>query len=260
MTQLLKYELQRRRTLLPGAVIAMVFMEGIALYGIYRGGGWNTLALVITVLLLAGGLLLPILDTVTKLYADYKQKQGYMLFLTPRSGYRILWAKALFGALEIVAVSALLCGFLALSAAALDHFQQGAATAIFQSMSAELNNLPISGMLFIYGGLMVLEMFAQMAIAMLAVTVSRVMVQGNRYNWLVALAMYFALAIGVNMVNSLLLVAFGLIGDMELLMGSTAFIGQVLAKYFIIGACTYVVWAATCTAVAGRLASRNIDL
>jgi|AGTN01.3.fsa_nt_gi hypothetical protein len=262
MMKLLKYELMRRRNLLLGAAITLLFAEGVALYGIYRGGGWNTLAVVMTVLLTVGGLLLPILDTVTKLYADYKQKQGYMLFLTPRSGYRILWAKTIFGAIETVAAVALIGGCLALSAAALDRFQQGMAAGILLSIQQSMGGVSLDSLLLVYAGLVALEMLAQMAIAILAVTVSRAMVQGNSYNWLIALVMYFALAVGVNAVDSLVLVAFGFIGDITKLMGesvSVSAMSALLAKYFAIGAVFYAAWFAVCTFISGRIASRKLD-
>ena len=260
MMKLLKYELMRRRSLLLGAAIAMLFVEGLALYGIYRGGNWNTLSIIMTVLLAIGGLLLPILDTVTKLYTDYKQKQGYMLFLTPQSGTRIIWAKAIFGAIETLVAVAFIGGCMMLSAAALDHFQQGMATGILLSIQQEMGAVSMNSMLLVYAGLITLQMLAQMSIAMLAVTVGRAMVQGNGYTWLIALAMYFALALAVNMVDSLLMVAFGLIGDVTRLMDNAADVMRFLGKYFTIGACTYVVWFATCTTIAGRLASRKVDL
>ena len=260
MMKLLKYELMRRKPLLLGAALMMLFVEGLALYGIYRGGNWNTLALVMTVLLAVGGLLLPFLDTVTKLYADYKQKQGYMLFLTPQSGTRILWAKAIFGAIETAAVVVMIGGCMALSGAALDHFQQGVATSLLQTIQQEMGLVSLSSMLLVYTGLITLQMLAQMAIAMLAVTVGRVLVQGNRYNWLIALVMYFALALAVNMANSLLMVAFGLVGDVTHLMNNTADVTRFIGKYFAIGACTYAVWFAVCTIFAGRLAGRKVDL
>lgn len=260
MMKLLKYELLRRKSILIGAAITMLFVEGLALYGIYRGGGWNTLSIIMTVLLVVGGLLLPILDTVTKLYSDYKQKQGYMLFLTPQSGTRILWAKAIFGAIETIVAVALIGGCMMLSAAALDYYQQGMATGLLLTIQQEMGAVSMSSMLLVYGGLITLQMLAQMAIAMLAVTVGRILVQGNSYNWLIALAMYFALALAVNMVDSLLMVAFGLIGDVSKLMNNADSVASFLGKYFAVGAGTYAVWFAACTTLSGRLARRRVDL
>jgi hypothetical protein len=123
-----------------------------------------------------------------------------------------------------------------------------------------MGSIPLNGMLLVYAGLVALQMLAQTAIAMLAVTVGRVMVQGNSYNWLIALVMYFALAVAVNMVDSLLMVAFGLVGDVTQIMNNASDVVRFLGKYFAIGAGTYVVWFAVCTTLSGRFASRNVDL
>ncbi len=66
MTKLLKYEFLRRKQMLIGAAIAMLFIEGVVLVGIYNGGGWkeagvsgwnnsNILAVAMTALLVIGG-------------------------------------------------------------------------------------------------------------------------------------------------------------------------------------------------------------
>ncbi len=115
MLKLLKYEWLRRQRLLMGAALAVLFMEGITLYSIWRGGNWNILAICLTAVLFIGCLLLPLLDTVTQYYSDFKQKHGYMLFMTPQSGYSILWSKALFAFMELVAAVILLGACLTLS-------------------------------------------------------------------------------------------------------------------------------------------------
>jgi hypothetical protein len=209
---------------------------------------------------MVGALLLPILDTVTKLYSDLKNKQGYMLFLTPQGGNRIVWAKSIFGVLEIAASIALLFGCLALSANALNGWQNGMMDAMFADIRQQTGDVFIGGGLAVFTGLVALEMFAQMAIAMLAVTVSRVMVRGNGFNWLIALGMYFALAVAVNVVDSLVMVAFGLLGDTMRLVNDASGVGPVLVKYFAIGAAVYAAWFAACTVVSGRLANRHVDL
>ncbi|MGE5495558.1 MAG: hypothetical protein ACM3S4_09695 [Burkholderiales bacterium] len=66
MTKLLKYEFLRRKQMLIGAVIAMLFIEGVVLVSIYNGGGWREagvsgwnnskiLAVAMTALLVIGG-------------------------------------------------------------------------------------------------------------------------------------------------------------------------------------------------------------
>lgn len=261
MMKLMKYELLRRKQLLLGALLTILVIEGITVYAIYRGGNWNVLAIVLTFLMAIGALLLPILNSVTKLYADFKQKQGYMLFLTPQSGYKILWAKMLHGTIEILAAIALVVGCLFLSGYAADQFQDGVISNMLASMQQEMSSLSIGIAGVVYVLLIALQMLAQLSIAMLAVTVSRSIMPATNYSWLIALLMYFAFAIGVNLVNGILLLAFGLIGDItSSIQSGVTNAGSMITKYFIIGAVTYTAWFAGCTMLSGRLASKNVDL
>lgn len=255
MSKLMKYELLRRKPLLIGGALSMLFVEGLALLGIHLNGGWNALAIVMTVLLVVGGLILAFLDGVTRLYSDFKQKHGYMIFMTPQSGYKIIWAKTIFGVLEVLAAGLIITGCAALSVSAVDSLHNGIVSNFFAALGIS------TGMVVGAGFLGLFQLMAQLSIAFLAVTVSRSFMQSNSYSWLIALLMYFALALGVNVVDSVLLVAFGLVGDTLQIASDAALIGSgILGKYFVIGAVTYSVWFVACTVISGRLVRRGIDL
>lgn len=261
MMKLMKYELQRRKPLMLGALLAILVLEGITVYAIYSGGNWNVLAIILTFLMVIGALLLPILNTVTKLYADFKQKQGYMLFLTPQSGYKIIWAKTIYGAIETLVAILLIIGCLFLSGSAADYFQDGAVSHMLASMQQELGLLSLGTAGIVYVLLIALQMLAQLSIAVLAVTVSRSIMPATNYGWLIALLMYFAFAVGVNIVNGILLLTAGLAGDMTNIIQSGIINAHtMIAKYFVIGAVTYTAWFAGCTMLSGRLTSKNVDL
>jgi hypothetical protein len=73
--------------------------------------------------------------------------------------------------------------------------------------------------------------------------------------------MYFALALIVNIVNGVLLLVFGVIGDFMSIANDAVVINSGLfTKYFIIGAVTYTAWFAGCTVLSGRLINRGIDM
>jgi hypothetical protein len=242
-------------------LLTILLAEGITFYALYRGGSWNLLAIILTIVLVVGAMLLPILNTVTKLYADFKQKQGYMLFLTPQNGYRIIWAKTIYGAIETLVAFALVAGCLMLSGFAADQFQHGVLTELLRGMQQELGNDALSDLLPIFALIAVLQMIAQLSIAMLAVTVSRAFMSTNSYGWLIALLMYIAFAIGVNMVNSLLLLIFGFAGDiMQMISNNAMNIGGFLVKYFAIGSIAYIAWFVGCTMLSGCLVKRGVDL
>jgi hypothetical protein len=50
-----------------------------------------------------------------------------------------------------------------------------------------------AGLIASYGFAAMLQIYTQISIAVLALTVSKALLPGNSYNWLIALAMYFGL-------------------------------------------------------------------
>lgn len=269
MIKLMKYELKRRKQMFIGAAIAMLFLEGVAIFSIYSSAdiarigtsgmySWITLAVVMTALLVIGGYVLAFLDAVTRLYSDYKQKQGYMILMTPQSGYRIIWAKTIFALLEILAAGIITAICLALSCLVIENVY-GGVTKFFTAPPTDIGVL----IRFVTGGgiLLLFQTMAQLSIAILAVTVARAVTQGKSYNWLIALAMYFALAVLVNLVNGALLIAFGAAGDiMRVNTGTSLIYSGLFAKYCIIGAVTFSAWFAGCTLLSGRLINRGVDI
>jgi hypothetical protein len=262
MMKLMKYELIRRRSLLIGTALAMILAEAVILYGIYKGGsGLNTMSAVLTVLLTAGAFLLPFLDTIAQFYSDFKHKHGFMLFMTPNSGYSIVWSKVIFAALELLASVALLVGCLFLSYAAVNYFYEGALSGIFEGIWKDLGTtIPVTRMVLGFLGMYGLQLLAYLSIAVLALTVTRIMMPRNSYHWLVALLIYFALSLAVGFVNSGVLMIFGLIGDIRQISENAVQAGSVLGKYFAIGAVTYFLWFIGCNTLSGRLVDKNLDL
>ena len=190
-----------------------------------------------------------------KLYSDFKHKHGYMIFMTPQNGYRIIWAKMLYAILQMLAMGIVIAGCMALTAAVADSLHDGIIRTFFAAL--RIGTGTILGM----GGLGLLQILAQLSIAVLAVTVSRSMMQSSSYNWLIALLMYFALALVVNLVDGALLLAFGITGDvMQLSSDAVVFGSQLMTKYYLIGAVTYSAWFVGCTTLSGRLVNRGIDL
>lgn len=265
MTTLLKYEWMRRRRLLAGAAASIVCLEGIALLAIWRGGGWNVWAVALTLALTVGGALLPLLDAVTQLYADFKRKQGYMLFMTPRTGCQIAWAKALFALLELAAALALIAGCLWLSAAVTDRTHDGLISGFITGLRDQWvrdagPGIPFGVILASFACVFLIESFFAIALAMLALTVSRVMLPGNSFKWFVALIMYFALALAVQLADAALLAAFGLAGDIRLLEAQTVDMGRYALKYAALGGALYAMWSVVCVTLSGRLINRGVDL
>ena len=96
MLKLLKYEF--RKTAFPKLVLFtfILIMEGIFLYGCLRNDGdTKTLGVILFVMSLMFGFLLIGLMSLVTLHKDMNTRQGYMLFMTPNSTYKILGAKVI---------------------------------------------------------------------------------------------------------------------------------------------------------------------
>ncbi|OQB22812.1 MAG: hypothetical protein BWY11_02017 [Firmicutes bacterium ADurb.Bin182] len=262
MLNLMKYELLRRKNLLIGAALSMVLAESVIVYGIFKGGNWNVLSGVLTVVLCVGAFLLPLLDTVAHFYSDFKHKHGFMLFMTPQSGYSIVWSKVLFGVAELAAVALLLLGCLYLSFSVANGFNSVLLTDFVEEMRRGLGAGGSSAMqlLFSFTGMVGLQLSAQLSVAVLALCVTRVIIPRNSYHWLVALLMYFALALGVDLLNSGVLLMFGFYGDIMRSVQNPNTILDMLGKYFAISAVTYFVWFIGCSFFSGFLINKNLDL
>jgi hypothetical protein len=155
----------------------------------------------------------------------------------------------------MLAAGLVIAGSLALSCMAIEHVY-GGVSKFFAEPPIDLGVLTGVGIGCIILGL--IQFMAQISIAILAVTVSRVMTQGSKYNWLIALLMYFALAVVVNMADGALLLAFGMAGD--IINWDDIIKSGFFAKYLMIGTAVYSAWLAGCTLLSGRLINRGIDL
>ena len=107
MLRLLKYEF--RKTLFPKLILLalLVIFEGVFLYGYWTDNN-STVTLGLSLFLftfLCGLLAIGIISLVT-LHKDMNTRQGYMLFMTPNSTYRILGAKVAENGLSMLGIGA----------------------------------------------------------------------------------------------------------------------------------------------------------
>ena len=107
MLRLLKYEF--RKTLFPKMVLLalLVIFEGIFLYGYWTGSdSTTTLGLSLFLFTFLCGLLAIGIISLVTLHKDMNTRQGYMLFMTPNSTYRILGAKVAENGLSMLGIGA----------------------------------------------------------------------------------------------------------------------------------------------------------
>ena len=107
MLRLLKYEF--RKTLFPKIVLLalLVIFEGIFLYGYWTGNdSTTTLGLSLFLFTFLCCLLAIGIISLVTLHKDMNTRQGYMLFMTPNSTYRILGAKVAENGLSMLGIGA----------------------------------------------------------------------------------------------------------------------------------------------------------
>ena len=115
MLKLLKYEF--RKTAFPKLVLFsfILIMEVIFLYGCLRNDGdTKTVGVILFVMSLMFGFLLIGLMSLVTLHKDMNTRQGYMLFMTPNSTYKILGAKVIECCLTLLVLGAVGLGLWAL--------------------------------------------------------------------------------------------------------------------------------------------------
>lgn len=94
MISLIKYEFIRKYKLVSMILITILALNLLLLT---KGAGGSMLFLVVSL----SALFVFYLVDIIKMYSDdLNKKTGYMLFMTPNSGYKIIWAKLLAAIIE----------------------------------------------------------------------------------------------------------------------------------------------------------------
>lgn len=262
MFKLLKYEWLRRRKLLSVVFISFLFAEAVTIFGMIKGEGWILLSIFLMFAMFFVAMLLPLVDAVATYYSDFKKTHGYMLFLTPNNGFKIVGSKALFAFIELILTLVLVSGLFFANyhvskisdptiANGFDFLVSGISEA-FAGSSSGLSPL----VLLTTAG--ILEYFTTIMLAMTALTIGRTLLSGKSYNWLVALAMYIGLSVGIQFINIVILSAFGFIKDVLTIASTTQAI--YFLKYMILGLGLSVLWIAASYITSSLILNKRIDL
>ncbi len=265
MLKLMKYELYRRKTLLISILLILVFLQIGVMFGISAAGNWYILSIAFAFIILIGGLLFPFIDTVSNYYSDYKNKHGYMLFLTPNSGHKIIGAKALFAFIELVIMLVLIFAAFRLSFVLLENAFPAELNGILNGMKVEIQSeLNIENFTFWslspFLIIVALQYFNNIMIAILSITIGKTILSNMNFNWLFALLIYFAMSAIVQFVNTGALVVFGFAGDVIDMIKSNGNVIFNIVKYLSVASGMYLVWIIVSFIVSSMLLNKRTDL
>ena len=202
MTKLMKYEFRKTwitKVILLGITAAAEIAYLIALYTNHE----NTMigmAGLLTVLAV-GGVLVIGLESVLTLHRDMNTKQGYMLFMTPNSCYRILGAKVLECALSVLLTGAFYFALGALDISLL-LTKYGEINQLWEMIQSFLEGFTVNGQKITIDAVtlaaaafsLLTGWILTIITAYLADVISAAVLNGKSYNGVISFALFLALS------------------------------------------------------------------
>ncbi len=215
MLRLLKYEL--RKTLLSKLILLGVTLVAQAVFLIGLWGKKDSTLAIGAVLLffiaITGIALMGILSVAT-LHRDMNTRQGYMLFMTPNSCYKILGAKVIECGLSILLAGAFFFGlgyldFSLLLGKGTNKQIWDMVNDVIQTINREivLDAPHVSALVFS----MLSAWLCTITTACLADVVSSSLLNGKKANWLVTFLLFLALNYGISRILKLVPASIGVI-------------------------------------------------
>ena len=213
MKKLIKYEFRKTRApklILLGITAAA---EAAFLIGIFKNDHeWSGVSALILALLAVGGVLMMGLMSIVTLHRDINTRQGYMLFMTPNSSYRILGAKVVENGLSMLLTGAFFFGLGALDIMLL--FGRFGSIAdlwkiienFIHSRNVQLQlNAGVIASLLLY---LLTRWFAAVTVAFLADVICAALLNGRKYNGLLTVVFYLVLMFALQCLTGLATWAF----------------------------------------------------
>ena len=265
MLNLLKYEFLKRRKLLGTMLIIFAFLELGVWLGMKLGRGWYTMSIIFFIVMCVGALTFPFIDAVTNYFSDFKKRNGYMLFLTPNSGYKILGAKVLFAVAEVLIFAVLTYVAVSIDYNTLTNLISGEVQAVIGEMTSGMKEvlgvdnitlwtaMPLIAMAFI-------QYLTEIMLALFAITIAKTLLSQKDFNWLLALAFYIMTYIVVQTVNVAAVAVFGLVKDAINIMEMDSLDLFSIKKYLMLGMVLYAAFFAAAFPISGRLLTKRTDL
>ncbi len=211
MSALLKYEMRKTwpmKLIILGitAVAEIVFLLAVLL----RNAEGNTDKLILAMSLLLffiafGGIMLIGVQSVLTLHRDMNNKQGYMLYMTPRNSFQILGAKMLENGLSLV-LAGLFFFLLGTLDVTLLFSRLGELEALWEYVQEFLKMLNAQIELNAQGiACLIVELLCSwlgtVSIAYLADIISAALLNGKRFNGILTFIFFIALTIVLNVIQ-----------------------------------------------------------
>ena len=210
MLKLMKYEF--RKTWITKVILLVItaLAEAGYLIGLY-GDHENTMgaSILVLVLLAMGGVMVIGLESILTLHRDMNTKQGYMLFMTPNSCYRILGAKVLECGLSILLTGAFFFALGALDITLL-FAKEGQLSELWKEIQDFLSHFSIEDRaleinmrsMFAVTFMLLAGWISLITTAYLADVISSALLNGKKFNGVISFVLFLVLNWASNWVIS----------------------------------------------------------
>jgi len=194
--KLIKFEFLKKKTELTVIAIIMALVEIYALYEIlsskangYPSAQISTLFFVIGMSVIT---LIFFIDLVNLLRSDLFKQEGYMLFMTPNSGYKILGSKIIYGLLEGLIFIFLFTGIFLFN---LTVFGEGIGTLNVNFSGADM----LPALRLVVGG--VLKLIQLVLTIYFALTIYKSIFNTNRFGSMISFGLFLVINFIINRID-----------------------------------------------------------
>lgn len=218
MLKLMKYEVIRKLNIWIAFIVSLFILEVVAIYFIRDNEAVSyILGIAIYLFIVAFAAIFVTYDNIKLLSDDLNKKSGYMLFLTPNNGFKIMASKMMVGFVEVLVVTLIIVGFTAINFNVADSFHGITSTEVFMSLKND-------SMIFIteYFGLKFwlysfltngLEWFSFIVTIYLAIVLRKTLFSNIKYKGLISFVVFIVLNVAIGIVEQLVFTGVFLAND-----------------------------------------------
>lgn len=270
MLKLIKYEYLKRLNILLIALGSLIVFEIAYILTLVGGFNWLPISLLLAVGFPFILYLLVLVDNIYHYSADLNQKSGYMLFLTPTSGYQIIGSKLIYAALET-----LICATIAILSIWVNyklgyHFYapriDSQQLAMIESIFNEIRFvLPGTKEIVIIGMMGSLQWFTFLTTIFAAITLRKTLLSNAPLKGLFSFFFFIALNTFNELFSLAVLFLLGFTGDIIALskVGDNILPQEIwpfLSEYFLVAIGIYAFLSTGYAMISGRLLNTHVDL
>lgn len=262
MIKLLKYELIRKKKVYIITLCIFAALTLLVAFGIPRldNNYWVLITTLSALILVVGGVLFPIIINTAKYYSEYKNRSGFMMFLTPNSGSKIFGSKVLAAIIDTFGIFILL-GLFGLISYSIADANYSLAPHISRFWTETHQQFPgISAGTIITVGVIaaIVQNINTIILALFSITVSKTLLAHKSINWFIPLIIFLVLKWAEQLITTIIIAAKNFDSFKELISNNNVNLDLTLVMIMAIG--ISVVFATAYTIISSRLITKKLDL